>query len=97
MRLSGDSSTDSASDPKPGASASASAVAVVGDLGDGEPGVQLDLVEAVAGALPDPAHLLVDAFGERVLGGGGVDLPGVDRRVDADDVGRGAGEPQDPW
>ena len=72
------------------------ALAVVGDLGRGEPGVELDVVVAVACAVADPAELLVDAVRRAVLGGRLVDLAGMDRCVDADDLGEAAGEPEQP-
>ena len=70
------------------------ALAIVGDLGRGEPGVELDVVVAVARAVVDPAELLVDAVRRAVPGGRLVDLAGMDRCVDPDDLGEAAGEPE---
>ncbi len=67
---------------------------VVGDLGGGQPRVDLDVVEAFARTFPQPRDLLVDALGHRVVRGIGVDLTGVDRRVDTHDVGDRSGEAQ---
>lgn len=49
--------------------------AVVGHLGEHEPGVELEVVEAIAGAVAYPRDLLVEALGEPILCRGGSTSP----------------------
>jgi hypothetical protein len=71
------------------------ALAVVGDQRQVDTSLQLELLEPVAGRVPDPSQLAVrgvgHAVGERPL----VDDPGVEVHVQRDDVGDARGQPQD--
>ena len=72
------------------------ALAVVGDDAGELEHVDLEVGVAVAGGLAHPRDLLVGLVGGAVLGGGGVDVPAVDRRVDADDLRLAGGDRQHP-
>ena len=87
ISVSGDASTSFGSALEQLAQHVGDAGGVVGDLGDREP--RVDLESSKRSPAPSRTHsdLLVDALGQRVVRGRGVDLTGVDRRVDADDVG----------
>ena len=68
---------------------------VVGDRADEVADLQLEVVEPVARTLADPLHLLGGLGGERALDRVGADRTGAQVRVDPDDVGLAAGEPQE--
>ena len=72
----------------------ADGVGIFGELDHRQPRVELDVVEAITGALAHPLQLLVDAVGGPVARRVAIDLARQDRRVQPDDVGGRAGETQ---
>ena len=70
---------------------------VVGDEREVGGDLELDVVEAIAGALAHPADLLGRRLRRRRADAVGPDHAGAVVEVEADDVRLAAGEPQHPW
>ena len=84
-------------DAEAGREAVGEPASVVGDRGEEVADLQLELVEATAGALADPGDLLAGLVGERRLHRVVGDRAGPQVRVDPDDVGLATGETEQPF